>query len=309
MRTLRFHETGDPLDVLRLEETPAPEPSPGRIRIRVETCGLTPADWALCRGLFPGDLPRGVGLEAAGTVDAVGDGVGGVAVGDRVLGPVPFDGPSAGAAEQAVLATWFPLPDALDPVDAAALPMAVETAYRGIDELGVRSGSTVLVHGAGSTVGFAAAQIAVQRGARVIAAAGDTFAGDLRTAGAEVTPYGDGLADRVRTLADGPVDLVFDAAPVSGALGELVRTVDDPQHVLTVGDIAHAAEYGVRGSLGDATLRTDVIGDYARLAAAGRFHVPVARVLAFEDWREAVALSESGRARGKLVLRIAGEDA
>ncbi|CQR59081.1 hypothetical protein PRIO_6734 [Paenibacillus riograndensis SBR5] len=64
---------------------------------------------------------------------------------------------------------WFRMPAGLDFVQAAALPMAVETAYRGIDTLGVRSGQTVLVHGAGTTVGFAAVQIALMRGARVVA--------------------------------------------------------------------------------------------------------------------------------------------
>src|SRR5947199_247355 len=71
MRTLRFHEYGKPLDVLGLEQTEPPHPAPGQIRIAVHACGLTPADWALCGGLFAGDLPRGIGLEAAGMVERV----------------------------------------------------------------------------------------------------------------------------------------------------------------------------------------------------------------------------------------------
>src|SRR5690242_14712693 len=168
MRTLRFHEHGPALDVLRLDDAEPPVPGPGQVRVTVEACGLTPADWALCGGLFPGDLPRGIGLEVAGTVDAVGDGVTGVGIGDPVFGPAPFTGPTAGASEQAVLEMWFPRPPGLGAVGAAALPMAVETACRGLDALGVRDGMTVLVHGAGTTVGYAAVQMALRRGARVV---------------------------------------------------------------------------------------------------------------------------------------------
>ncbi|HVT69057.1 MAG TPA: alcohol dehydrogenase catalytic domain-containing protein, partial [Trebonia sp.] len=141
MRTLRFHEYGGPGDVLRLEEAEVPRPGPGQVRVAVRVCGLTPADWALCGGLFGGDLPRGIGLEVAGTVDALGDGVTGVRAGDEVFGPGPFTGPTAGASEYALLDIWFPRPEGLDPAHAAALPMAVETAYRGLEQLGVKEGA------------------------------------------------------------------------------------------------------------------------------------------------------------------------
>ncbi|QUQ68682.1 NADP-dependent oxidoreductase [Kutzneria sp. CA-103260] len=306
MRALRFHQHGAPLDVLRLEDVQPPTPGPGQIRIAVQACGLTPADWALCEGLFPGDLPRGIGLEVSGTVDAIGDGVTGVDLGDPVFGPAPFTGPSAGASEQAVLDVWFPRRPGLDPVDAAALPMAVETAYRGLDALGVAAGQTVLVHAAGTTVGYAAVQIALRRGARVIATAGKTYAEALRDLGAEVTDYGDGMADRVRALAGGPVDLAFDTAPPSNALPELVRVTDDPKHVLTVVDFPAAKELGVRfsGPGGEGAISTHVLGDYGQLAAEGRFSIPVAGKFPLADWRAAVELSRSGHARGKLVLLI-----
>ena len=145
MRTLRFHEHGPALDVLQLDEIESPEPGPGQIRVRVEACGLNPADWALCEGLLSDELPRGIGIEVSGTVDAVGPGVHGVALGDPVLGPALFRGPSAGAAEQALLDRWVPRPAALGAVDAAALPIVTETACYGVEMLGVREGTTVLV--------------------------------------------------------------------------------------------------------------------------------------------------------------------
>jgi NADPH:quinone reductase-like Zn-dependent oxidoreductase len=311
MRTLRFHENGAPEDVLRLEDTESPLPGPGQVRIAVQACGLNPADWALCGGLFAGDLPRGVGLEVSGTVDALGEGVAGLTIGDPVFGPAPFAGPTAGASEQAVLDTWFPRPAALAPADAAALPMAVETAYRGLDALNVRDGVTLLINGAGTTVGYAAVQIALQRGAKVIATAGETYADALRAMGAQVTSYGDGMDDRVRAAMGGPVGLAFDVAPRSNALPLLVRTVARPEHVLTLTDVVSAKELGVRtggpddvGSENDTGPRTHVLGEYGQLAAEGRFTIPVARTYPLDDWRAAVARSQSGRAGGKLVLTI-----
>ena len=304
MRTLRFHGYGEPADVLQLEEAPVPVPGPGRIRVRVHACGLNPADWALCRGLFAGALPRGVGLEVAGAVDAVGEGVTDVAVGDAVLGPADFAGASAGASDYAIVYDWARLPAGLDVVAAAALPMAVETAYRSLDDLGVGADHTLLVHGAGSTVGFAAVQIARGRGARVVATAGATYADRLRAFGAAVTDYGDGMVDRVLALTGGAPDLVLDAAPGGGALPDLIRIAGgDARRVLTISDFAAADALGARASVGaGVTLRYDVLGAFAQLAAEGRFTVPVARTFALADWRSALDVSLSGRARGKLVL-------
>lgn len=299
MRALRFHSYGDPADVLRLDETAPPEPGPGQIRVAVEACGLTPADWAICGGLHTGELPRGIGLEVAGTVDLLGDGVTGVEPGDPVFGPTVYMGPSAGAADQAVLTVWFPRPGGLGAAEAAALPMAVETAYRGIDALGDIAGKTVLVSGAGTTIGLAAAQIAVRLGARVIASAGKTYADLLRGAGAEVVAYGEGLGARVRTLAGGPADLVLDTAP-PGTMPELLTTVTDPTHIVTMTDFAALKTLGVRST--GMNMRYDVLGEYAALAADGGFTIPVAATYPLGDWREPLAVSRSGQARGKHLL-------
>jgi NADPH:quinone reductase-like Zn-dependent oxidoreductase len=319
MRTIRFHAYGEPADVLRLEAAAIPSPGPGAIRVRVLGCGLNPADWALCRGLFARDLPRGIGLDAAGVVDAVSEGVADVDIGDPVLGPANYvDYASAGASSYAILDHWTPVPPGLDMTQAAALPMAVETAFRYIDWLGVAVGQTLLVNGAGTTVGFAAAQMGLLRGARVIATAGETFAERLRALGVTVTAYGDGMVERVREIAGGSPDLIFDAAPVNlnpdiaqagGVLADLVKVAGgDPRRVLTV-DLAGAGALGVRNGFGEtpggpggAVLRWDVLGDFARLAAEGRFSVPIARTFALEEWRDALDISLSGRAHGKLVF-------
>lgn len=292
-----------------MDEEVIPSPAPGRIRILMHACGLNPADWALCRGLFAGDLPRGIGLEVSGLVDAVGADVTDASVGDRVLGTADYAGcASAGASDFAIMKYWTRVPAELDLVDAAALPMAVETAFRSLDTFGVAADHTLLIHGAGTTIGFAAVQIALMRGARVIATAGETFAERLRAFGATVTSYGDGMVERVLEIAGGEPDLVLDTAPVSGALPDLVKIAGgDPRRVFTISDFAAAAELGVRNSLGeDATLRYDVLPKFAQLAAEGRFTVPVAQTFALEDWRAALDIGLSGHAHGKLLLLSAG---
>ncbi len=305
MRTVRFHEYGDPGDVLHLKTVAVPAPGPGRIRVVVHACGLAPADWALCRGLFAGALPRGIGIEVSGTVDAVADGVTDVAVGDLVLGTADWrGGPTGGASDRAIMDRWVPVPAGLDLTQAAALPLALDTAYGHLVRLGLDPATTILIHGAGSTIGYAAVQIALLRGMRVIATAGETYAQQLRDLGASVTAYGDGMVDRVQAVSDGPVDLVLDTAPVGGALPDLVRIASgDPTRVLTISDFAAAAELGVRDSFHeDMTQRVDALPEFAWLAAEGKFSIPIARTFPLDDWRSALQISLSGHARGKLLL-------
>jgi len=305
MRTVRFHEYGDAADVLRLETAPLPEPGPGRIRVTVHACGLAPADWALCGGLFAGLLPRGIGIDVSGTVDAVGPGVSGVAVGDLVVGTADWrESTTAGASDHAVMNRWVPVPAGLDLTEAAALPMAIDTAYRHLALLGLAPGTTLLVNGAGTTIGFAAVQIALVRGLRVVATAGPTHTPALEQLGATVTSYGPGLADRVRAAVGGPVDLVLDTAPVTGVLPELVAAAGgEAQHVLTITDIEHAPALGVRDSFHeDWSHPVDGLAEFVGLAGQGRFSVPIARRFPLEQWRDALELSRSNQARGKLLL-------
>ena len=304
MMTIRFKRYGEPLDVLCLEEAAVPSPAKGHVRVRVHACGLNPADWALCRGLFATEFPRGIGLDVSGTVDVVGEGVTGVGVGDRVFGVPDFKGyETAGASEFAILNVWEKVPAGLALIDAAALPMAVETACRCIDILGVVAGQTLLVYGAGTMIGFAGVQMALLRGARVIAAAGDTFAAQLRSFGATVTPYGEGLAERVAKICGGTPDLILDAGPISNALPDLLRIAgNDGNRIVTISNHGPATEQlGVRNSF-SSEMKYEVLGDFAKLAAEGRFTLPIARTFRLDEWRTATEISLNGRAKGKLML-------
>ncbi|HLI58218.1 MAG TPA: NADP-dependent oxidoreductase [Solirubrobacteraceae bacterium] len=299
MRAVQFSEFGGP-EVLQVVELPEPHPEPSQIRVVVNACGVNPVDWKIREGMMGGELPRRIGSEVAGVVDEVGDDVTDVTAGDRVFGPT-----SGGAADFAILSHWAHVPATLDDAGAAALPVAVETAVRGLDLLGVAAGETLLINGGAGAVGTVATQLAVDRGARVIATASERNAERLRAYGAEVTPYGDGLAERVQALAPDGVDRVFDMGP-GGALPELVAiAAGDPERVLTISDFAGAAETGVRASGGaDSVRRWDALDHAATLVEQGRLSLPVERTFPLEDVAEAQRVSQAGHVSGKLVLIV-----
>jgi NADPH:quinone reductase-like Zn-dependent oxidoreductase len=211
-----------------------------------------------------------MGYEAAGVVDELGEDVTDVAVGDRVFGACA-DG--AAQAELAVLAYYAPIPASLDFPAAAALPAALETAMRALDQLGVDGGRTLLINGATGSVGSAAVQFAVARGARVIGTAGVANHDYLRSLGAEPVAYGEGLAGRVRALAPNGVDLALDVAG-SGVLPELVELAGGPEHVVTVADFAGAQQHGVRFSTGDSGRALHALAEIGGLIESGHFSLP-----------------------------------
>jgi len=298
MRAVQFSEFGGP-EVLQIVEVPEPHAGPREIRVVVNACGVNPIDWKVREGMMGGDLPRGMGNEVAGVVDEVGDEVTDVTAGDEVFGPA-----SNGAADFAVLSHWAHIPATLDFAGAAALPIAVETAARGLAELGVQPGETLLINGGAGAVGTVATQFAVDRGVKVIVTASERNWERLRAYGAEVTSYGDGLAERVRELAPGGVDRVFDMGP-GGALPQLVELTGDPQRVLTISDFAGAAQAGVKGTGGSDSVRHwDALDHAATLIEQGKLTLPVQQTFPLEQVAEAERLSQEGHVSGKLVLLV-----
>nr|WP_246461161.1 NADP-dependent oxidoreductase [Nocardia transvalensis] len=285
---------------MAIVDLPEPHPGPGEVRIAVRAAGVNASDWKKRQGLMDEELPQTLGHEAAGVVDELGEGVADVAVGDRVFG---FSAEPAAQAESVVLSHYAPIPPSLDFAAAAAIPAALETATRAIDQLGVRSGHTLLVSGASGSVGSAAVQLAVARGARVIGTASPANHEYLRSLGAEPVAYGDGLAERVRALALEGVDLALDVAG-SGVLPELIDLAGGPEHVMTLADFAGAQEHGVRFSRGDAGRAIHAIGEIGELIESGRFSLPVAQTFPLAEVAEAHRVGEKGHARGKLVLVI-----
>ncbi|MFF5345755.1 NADP-dependent oxidoreductase [Streptomyces althioticus] len=297
MRKVSYAEFGGP-DVLRLVDAEKPHAGPGEIRVAVRAAGVNPVDWRIREGqmrpALPASLPAGVGLDAAGVVDEVGEGVTDVAVGDRVFG----EG-SDTYAEFAVLHAWTRMPETLSFEEAAGYPSVMETALRVLGECGVRPGQTLLVSGASGGVGSAVLQIARDRGITVVGTARAANLEYLRELGAHATTYTEGWPERVRALA--PVDAALDLAG-AGVLRELVELTGDPATVVSIADRG-APELGVRFS-GVAGSVPDALKETVRLLEQGALHIPVEKAYSLTEAATAHADSRAGHTRGRRVIVI-----
>lgn len=299
MKAARFSRFGGP-EVLEVMDMPEPHAGSGEVRIRVRAAGVNASDWKKRSGQMDQELPQTMGYEAAGVVDEVGDSVTGVQLGDKVVG---IGGGGAAQAQFAVLSTWAPIPASLDFVGAAALPSTVETAARALDQLGVTQGGTVLINGASGSIGSAAVQFAVHRGARVLGTGSPATHAYLRSLGAEPVAYGEGMADRVRAIAPDGVDLALDVAG-SGVLPELIDLAGGAENVITIADFLGAKTYGVRFSRGNTGRAEYAIALAMQLIDEGTFRIPVGQTFPLDDVAEAHRVGESGKVRGKLVLTV-----
>lgn len=304
MKAIVFEDFGGP-EVLHEAKVPLPEPGPRQARIRVRVASVNPMDFKVRAGLMrpnlPASLPAIPGVEAAGVIDAVGAEVTGFNVGDEVFGWT-----KGGAyAEYAIVTTFAAKPAALDWAQAAALPVAGETAERVLRQLGLAEGETLLIHGAAGAVGTIAVQLAVARGATVIGTAGEANQKYLESLGAIPTLYGPGLVERVRALAPQGVDAVFDVAG-KGALPDSVTLRGDKSRIVTIADFASAQELGVIFSSGgpESPRSPEFLADLARRAAEGTLKPAISASFPLDQAAEAHRQSEAGHSRGKLVLTV-----
>jgi enoyl reductase len=294
-----FEEYGDP-DVLRVVDVEPPTPGPGEVRVRVEAAGVQPfdtnfragrADWLQAR------FPQRLGSEMAGTVDAVGPGVDGFAVGDAVLGAV-----SGGYADHVLVEAGHVTskPVAMPWAEAGGLVASGRTAVYLLRELAVGAGDTVLVHAASGGVGSMAVQVARAWGATVIATASPRNHDYLRTLGVTPVAYGDGLADRVRAIAPGGVDATLDAAGTEEAGRTSLELTGDPRRVLTIVGGSPAERLGVR--MVSAAPTAEMLAELVDLCRQGRVQVTVHRTFPLERAADAHREVEAGHVRGKVVL-------
>ncbi|MET8995754.1 NADP-dependent oxidoreductase [Amycolatopsis sp. NPDC004169] len=306
MKAVRFHEYGTP-EVLRYEDVALPVPAAGQVRVRVAATSFNSVDGNIRGGFMQGPIPVALphtpGLDVAGTVDALGEGVGNVAVGDEVIGFLPMDKP--GAAAEYVLApaeVLTPAPKSVPLADAAALPLVGLTARQALFDHGkLTTGQRVLINGAGGAVGNYAVQLAKGAGAHVVATASPRSRAAVEAAGADEVV--DHTAGSVTAAVSEPVDLVLNLAPVDPAELAALLTLVRPGGALVNTTVWMPApgddERGVRGI--DLFVRSDA-GQLAQLVAlvdAGELRVEVAERVALADLP---ALHARPAVHGKVVV-------
>ena len=327
-RIVRFHQTGGP-EVLKIEQVDVPPPGPGEVRIAVKALGLNRAESMFRSGhyLEQPRFPARLGYEAAGTIEALGEGVQGLKVGDAVSTIPAFSQNQYGVYGDTAIVPAFAVakhPASLSWAEAAAVWMQYATAYGAlIDIAGLKAGDTLLIPAASSSVGIAAIQIARMIGATPVA---------LTRGSSKRKPLLDAGAAHV--IATEEQDLVAEAKKLTGGKG--ARIVFDPVGGPTVAKLTVAmAERGILflyGALSteptplplmdvvgkSLTIRGyvlfEITGDPRRLERAKKFIVDglsagklkpvVAKTFPIEQIVEAHRYMESNQQVGKIVVTV-----
>ncbi|GAB3426764.1 NADP-dependent oxidoreductase [Flindersiella endophytica] len=304
MKAVRFHEYGG-IDVLRVEDVERPVPGPGQVLVEVRAAGIQPGEVMIRRGArhkrWPATFPSGQGSDLAGVVVDLGPEVRGFAVGDEVLG---FTHNRASHAEFVVAddVNLTHRPAGLSWEAAGALYVAGTTAYAAVFAVDPGPTDTVVVSGAAGGVGSVAVQLARRRGATVIGLAGTRNHAWLSDHDVIPVEYGDGVAERIRDAAGGPVDAFIDTFG-EGYVDLAVAIGVQPDRINTTRDWEAAARVGARTYGEGAAASAVVVGELARLAARGELEVPIARTYPLEQVQAAFRELEEGHTHGKIVLR------
>lgn len=305
MKVIEVSETGGP-EVLHLAGRPDPVPRPGEVVVRIHAASINPTDIA-ARTAGPKYIPDlkvpfVPGWDLAGVVGAVGEGAGEFAVGDRVVGMIPFGriGGRVGAYAEAAAVDpgWLaPLAYGIGFEEGATLPLNALTAHQALAMFELQPGARLLVTGASGGVGGFAVELAVRAGLHVIAVAGTNDEAWVRSLGAhEVLPRDADLA------SIGPVDGVLDAVPV-GPERSTPALRDGGLAVFTRAPQPSRSDR-VRFETVRVQSEPAALRELARMFGAGELHTRVARVLPLAEAAEAHRLAEESGRRGKIVLRM-----
>ncbi|MEQ8266290.1 MAG: NADPH:quinone oxidoreductase family protein [Parvibaculum sp.] len=324
MRSMRVHELSEDISVLRMDEVDLPPPGPGELRLRLKACSINFPDILMVQGKyqFKPELPFAPGMEGAGLVASVGEGVTKFKVGDRVVAGLRI----GGFAEEANVpeGACRPIPGTMDFAEAAAYPAAYLTAYVALVCRGhLQPGETLLVHGSTGGVGLAAVEMGKLLGATVIAtSASDEKLKVVKSRGADhVINVTQGFRERVKELTGGRgADVIYD--PVGGdVFDESVRCIAWNGRLLIIGFTSgriptipvnmplikgfsvigvRAGEYGRR----DPEAGRANIEAVDRLAAEGKIAPHISARFPLERAVDAMRLLQNREAVGKVVLEM-----
>ncbi|TXD91662.1 NADP-dependent oxidoreductase [Mitsuaria sp. TWR114] len=288
------------VDQFEIGDLPIPQPAAGEVLIKIAASAVHPFDLILRQGFMaqyiPLPLPAVLGGDAAGTVVELGQGVTGLAVGDRVVADFAANGKGAHAEYGVVPATSIAkLPAELSFEEGASLVKAGLTGRQTVEALGVKPGDRVLVSGGLGAVGRAALQYLKQIGATPVAGVRPERLGEARE-----------LADEALDITVPPTSATFDRA-ISAAgpvAGNLIRHVRDGGKVVSIVPVPKDVNPGNRVSIHELYHRTDaaMLGDVLDAGARGVLVVPIAQTLPLNQLGAAHEAVASG-AQGKVVLR------
>ncbi|GAC1612946.1 MAG: quinone oxidoreductase [Novosphingobium sp.] len=323
-QAVRFYEAGEP-EVLRLEQVAVGEPGPGEVRLRHAAVGCNFADTYFRSGMYSAPRPAGIGVEGAGTIEAVGEGVTDFAVGDRVA----YNGSPLGAySTERVMpaAPLFKLPDGIDFETAAASTMRGLSATYWLTRTNpqIKAGDTILLHAAAGGVGLLAVQMAKLLGLRVIGTVStEAKAAMARSMGCdEIIFYRrEDVAARVKELTDGEgVSTVFDSVgkdTFAGSLKSLKRrgvlvgcgTASGPFPPIDAMQLAmQGSVYFTRPAFADyfadPVERAELAALWFGHLAAGRIKVEIGQRYRLDQCVEAHRELESGRTIGSSIFVI-----
>ena len=314
MKAVRFHTYGAP-DVLRYEDVELPVPAVGQVRVRVAASSFNGVDGTIRAGAMQGPipvvLPHTPGIDVSGTVDALGEEVTGLQVGDAVIGFLPMG--ADGAAAEYVLApaeVLTPAPASIPLADAAALPSVGLTAWQALFDHGrLTAGQRVLVNGAGGAVGGYAVQLAKGAGAYVIGTASPRSSARVQADGADEVV--DHTATDVVAAVSEPVDLVLNLAPVDpDQLAALVAVVRPGGVIVNTTVWMPAPSDEVRGVRGIDLFVRSAAAQLAELVSRvdrGELRVDVAERVPLAELPTVHARAATGELSGKVVVVVPAE--
>ena len=307
MKAVRFHEVGGP-EVLRYEDVEQPTPSTGEVRIRVAASAFNAADNGMRAGFLPIPivLPHVPSYDVSGTIDALGESVSDLQVGDAVIGFLPMER-DGGAAEYTIVPAdrLVAAPTTIPLADAAALPSVALTAWQALfDDGALEAGQRVFINGAGGVVGKYAIALANRAGAHVVATATSLSREAVQAAGAdEIIDY---TTTNVLTAIDQPVDVLLNLAPIDPAqftaLVTLVR--DGGKVVSTTAFMATPSDEsrGVTAATVFVVPNRKRLTELVALVDKGELRVEVTRRIPLTELPALHAEAAAGRIPGKVIV-------
>ncbi|MGH8980531.1 MAG: NADP-dependent oxidoreductase [Acidimicrobiales bacterium] len=310
MTAVGVHEGGGP-EALEVIELPVPHAGPGEVRIRVHAAAVNPSDTVVRSGHVPGYRAAGPppyvpGMDAAGVLDEIGDGVDtALEVGDHVMAIVLPAGTHGAYAEEVVVPveSVARVPAGASDVEASTLPMNGLTAMQALEVLGLQTGQTLAVTGAAGAVGGYVVQLAKHAGLRVLADASEIDEPLVSGFGADVVVRrGDDVAARFLEAAPGGVDGAVDAALLNTVL---LPAVKDGGRIACVRPFQGETERGIETPLVlvfSWAKEQEKLDRLRQLVEDGVVTLRVARTIPVADAAEAHRLLEAGGIRGRIVL-------